>query len=39
MPVFNIGAAFGRVVGELMHMWYPAGQKIYFKTATINQRF
>lgn len=26
IPVFNIGAALGRVVGELMHLWYPTGR-------------
>ncbi|KAJ1355101.1 hypothetical protein KIN20_012373 [Parelaphostrongylus tenuis] len=25
MPVFVIGAAFGRTMGELMRMWYPTG--------------
>ncbi|XP_065333405.1 chloride channel protein 2 isoform X1 [Cloeon dipterum] len=25
IPVFKIGAAFGRCVGELMHWWFPAG--------------
>ncbi|KAJ8917377.1 hypothetical protein NQ315_002401 [Exocentrus adspersus] len=23
IPVFKIGAGFGRIVGELMHMWFP----------------
>ncbi|CAG9814810.1 unnamed protein product [Phaedon cochleariae] len=27
IPVFKIGAAFGRVVGELMHMWFPTGMR------------
>ncbi|KAJ8984051.1 hypothetical protein NQ317_008777 [Molorchus minor] len=27
IPVFKIGAAFGRLVGELMHMWFPTGLK------------
>ncbi|XP_026467540.1 chloride channel protein 2-like isoform X2 [Ctenocephalides felis] len=25
IPVFKIGAAFGRMVGELMHLWFPTG--------------
>ncbi|XP_052120753.1 chloride channel protein 2 isoform X1 [Frankliniella occidentalis] len=25
IPVFKIGAALGRTVGELMHLWFPAG--------------
>ncbi|XP_059489334.1 chloride channel protein 2 isoform X2 [Neocloeon triangulifer] len=27
IPVFKIGAAFGRCVGELMHWWFPAGMR------------
>nr|CAH7729648.1 unnamed protein product [Callosobruchus chinensis] len=27
IPVFKIGAAFGRIVGELMHMWFPTGMR------------
>ncbi|KAL1501247.1 hypothetical protein ABEB36_006608 [Hypothenemus hampei] len=27
IPVFKIGAGFGRVVGELMHMWFPYGMR------------
>ncbi|XP_052868872.1 chloride channel protein 2 isoform X1 [Anopheles cruzii] len=25
IPVFKIGAAFGRIVGEAMHLWFPFG--------------
>ncbi|XP_049954141.1 chloride channel protein 2 isoform X1 [Schistocerca serialis cubense] len=25
IPVFKIGAALGRIVGELMHLWFPYG--------------
>lgn len=25
IPVFKIGAAFGRLMGELMHLWFPFG--------------
>ncbi|XP_035894794.1 chloride channel protein 2 isoform X1 [Anopheles stephensi] len=25
IPVFKIGAAFGRIVGEAMHLWFPHG--------------
>lgn len=25
IPVFKIGAALGRMVGELMHLWFPTG--------------
>ncbi|KAG8225087.1 hypothetical protein J437_LFUL000066 [Ladona fulva] len=25
IPVFKIGAAFGRIVGEAMHVWFPFG--------------
>lgn len=25
VPVFKIGAAFGRIIGELMAIWYPTG--------------
>uniref|UniRef100_A0A2S2PDD0 Chloride channel protein 2 n=1 Tax=Schizaphis graminum TaxID=13262 RepID=A0A2S2PDD0_SCHGA len=25
IPVFKTGAAFGRIVGELMHLWFPYG--------------
>lgn len=25
IPVFKIGAALGRTVGELMHLWFPSG--------------
>lgn len=25
IPVFKIGAAFGRLVGEMVHMWFPMG--------------
>jgi chloride channel 2 len=27
IPVFKIGAAFGRMVGELMHLWFPEGMR------------
>ncbi|XP_060533656.1 chloride channel protein 2 isoform X2 [Cylas formicarius] len=27
IPVFKIGAGFGRIVGELMHMWFPNGMR------------
>ena len=25
IPTFKIGAAFGRLVGEAMHVWFPDG--------------
>ncbi|XP_050434534.1 chloride channel protein 2 isoform X2 [Adelges cooleyi] len=25
IPVFKTGAAFGRIIGELMHLWFPKG--------------
>lgn len=25
IPVFKIGAAFGRIVGEAMHLYFPLG--------------
>lgn len=28
IPIFGMGAAFGRMIGELMHLWFPDG--IYF---------
>lgn len=27
IPVFKIGAALGRTVGELMHLWFPSGMR------------
>lgn len=27
IPVFKIGAGFGRIVGELMHLWFPTGMR------------
>ncbi|KAF7286626.1 chloride channel protein 2 isoform X2 [Rhynchophorus ferrugineus] len=27
IPVFKIGAGFGRIVGELMHIWFPQGMR------------
>ncbi|CAG9861445.1 unnamed protein product [Phyllotreta striolata] len=35
IPVFKIGAAFGRIVGELMHMWFPTGMRYGGKIAEI----
>ncbi|KAL3271018.1 hypothetical protein HHI36_021518 [Cryptolaemus montrouzieri] len=35
IPVFKIGAAFGRIVGELMHMWFPTGMRYGGKVAEI----
>lgn len=35
IPVFNIGAAFGRIVGELMHLWYPTGLRYGGQTAQV----
>ncbi|XP_057658260.1 chloride channel protein 2-like [Diorhabda carinulata] len=35
IPVFKIGAAFGRIVGELMHMWFPTGMRYGGKTSKI----
>ncbi|KAJ8939745.1 hypothetical protein NQ314_011031 [Rhamnusium bicolor] len=29
IPVFKIGAAFGRIIGELMHIWFPTGKFAY----------
>ena len=25
VPIFKVGAAFGRMVGEAMHLWFPEG--------------
>nr|CAI5838828.1 unnamed protein product [Callosobruchus analis] len=27
IPVFKIGASFGRIVGECMHLWFPYGMR------------
>ncbi|XP_030756628.1 chloride channel protein 2 isoform X2 [Sitophilus oryzae] len=27
IPVFKIGAGFGRIMGELMHIWFPQGMR------------
>ncbi|KAG5885475.1 hypothetical protein JTB14_005066 [Gonioctena quinquepunctata] len=35
IPVFKIGAALGRIVGELMHMWFPNGMQYGGKIAKI----
>ncbi|KAH1018919.1 hypothetical protein HUJ05_006602 [Dendroctonus ponderosae] len=35
IPVFKIGAAIGRVVGELMHLWFPHGMRYGGKVADI----
>lgn len=35
IPVFKIGAGFGRIVGELMHMWFPSGMRYGGQVATI----
>ncbi|XP_008194671.1 chloride channel protein 2 isoform X2 [Tribolium castaneum] len=35
IPVFKIGAGFGRLVGELMHMWFPSGMRYGGQIATI----
>ncbi|XP_072383243.1 chloride channel protein 2-like isoform X1 [Diabrotica undecimpunctata] len=35
IPVFKIGAALGRIVGELMHMWFPTGMRYGGKIAEI----
>jgi chloride channel 2 len=34
-PVFKIGAGFGRLVGELMHVWFPSGMRYGGQIATI----
>ncbi|KZS06049.1 Chloride channel protein 2 [Daphnia magna] len=28
IPIFKIGAAFGRIIGEAMHLWFPEGIRI-----------
>ncbi|KXJ80428.1 hypothetical protein RP20_CCG025166 [Aedes albopictus] len=35
IPVFKIGAAFGRLVGEAMHLWFPYGVRYGGKLAPI----
>ncbi|EAT42523.1 AAEL005950-PA, partial [Aedes aegypti] len=35
IPVFKIGAAFGRIIGEAMHMWFPMGVRYGGKLAPI----
>ncbi|CAG9861446.1 unnamed protein product [Phyllotreta striolata] len=35
IPVFKIGAAFGRIIGELMHLWFPQGMRYGGKVAKI----
>nr|XP_023018406.1 chloride channel protein 2 [Leptinotarsa decemlineata] len=35
IPVFKIGASFGRIVGEMMHMWFPTGMRYGGKVAQI----
>lgn len=35
IPVFKIGGAIGRAIGELMHMWFPSGMRYGGKIATI----
>ncbi|CAH0549331.1 unnamed protein product [Brassicogethes aeneus] len=34
-PVFKIGAGIGRIVGELMHLWFPTGMRYGGKIAKI----
>lgn len=35
IPVFKIGAALGRIVGELMHMWFSTGMQYGGRTSQI----
>ncbi|CAH1134809.1 unnamed protein product [Ceutorhynchus assimilis] len=35
IPVFKIGASLGRIVGELMHIWFPHGMRYGGNVATI----
>ncbi|XP_055620325.1 chloride channel protein 2 isoform X2 [Toxorhynchites rutilus septentrionalis] len=35
IPVFKIGAAFGRLIGEAMHLWFPYGVRYGGKLAPI----
>ncbi|CAG9832116.1 unnamed protein product [Diabrotica balteata] len=35
IPVFKIGAATGRIIGELMHLWFPSGMRYGGKVAKI----
>jgi chloride channel 2 len=35
IPVFKIGAGFGRLVGEAMHMWFPLGVRYGGKLSPI----
>ncbi|XP_062560788.1 chloride channel protein 2-like isoform X3 [Armigeres subalbatus] len=35
IPVFKIGAAFGRLIGEAMHLWFPLGVRYGGKLAPI----
>jgi chloride channel 2 len=25
IPIFKVGAAFGRIIGEAMYLWFPEG--------------
>ncbi|XP_056641696.1 chloride channel protein 2-like isoform X2 [Diorhabda sublineata] len=35
IPVFKIGATIGRLIGELMHLWFPSGMRYGGKVAKI----
>lgn len=28
VPIFRMGAAFGRMIGEAMHLWFPEGIRV-----------
>lgn len=35
VPVFKIGACFGRIIGELMYTWYPDGIHYFGKVSQV----
>jgi len=35
IPIFKTGAAFGRLIGEAMHLWFPEGLRIGSKVSPI----
>jgi chloride channel 2 len=35
IPIFKIGAAFGRIIGEAMNLWFPEGLRIGLEVASI----
>ena len=35
IPIFKMGAAFGRIIGEAMYLWFPEGLRIGSTTSAI----